>query len=174
MLTLELPPRKKHANDPRQEEGVREALLKAAAEQSTFRINFAKDSYLLRRANVAWLRHVYLALFAVAGYRYIFQPGLSIVRKQIKEPDVDHIPVFVATLPSEHSWSERRIGFIREPESLQSWAVQFGRYVAFLPKPGDTAFYARMAEDARARKQARFTGEAIEWPTQPSFGLAAT
>jgi len=171
MLTMELPPREKHANDPRQEKGVREALRKAAGEQSTFNVSFAKDLYLPRRANVAWLRHAYLALFAVAGYRYIFQPGLGIVRKQIQEPDTEHIPVFLATLPGEHPWSERRIGLIREPESLRSWAVQYGRYVAFLPKPGDTEFYARMAEDAHAREQVRLTGEAIAWPTEPLFGV---
>jgi len=80
--------------------------------------------------------------------------------------------MFLATLPGEHPSSERRIGFIREPESLRSWAVQFGRYVAFLPKAGDMEFYQRMAEDAQTREQANLTGEAIAWPTEPSFGLA--
>lgn len=173
MLTMGFPPRRKKANDPRKEKAVWEALPRVIAERSTFNINFAKDSYLPRRANVAWLRHAYLALFAVAGYRYIFRPGLGIVRKQIQEPDTEHIPVFLAALPGAHPWSEQRIGFIREPEPLQSWAVQFGRYVAFLPKAGDTEFYTRMAEDARAREQARVTGESIAWPTEPLFGLAA-
>lgn len=173
MLTMAFPPQRKKANDPRKEKAVWQALPRLVAERSTFNINFAKDSYLPRRANVAWLRHAYLALFAVAGYRYIFRPGLGIVRKQIQEPDTEHIPVFLATLPGEHPWSERRIGFIHEPEPLQSWAVQFGRYVAFLPKAGDTEFYTRMAEDARTREQARVTGESIAWPTEPLFRLAA-
>lgn len=118
-------------------------------------------------------RLVFDALFAVAGYRYIFQRGLGIVRKQIKEPDVDHIPTFLTVLPGEHHWSERLIIDIREPESLQSWAVQIGRYVTFLPKSGDIEFYGRLAEErARfGRHQATFTGKAIEWPTEPFFGL---
>jgi hypothetical protein len=173
MLTTAFPPRRKQANDPRKEKAFWEALPRLVAERSTFSFNFSKDLHLPRRANVAWLRHAYLAMFAVAGYRYIFQPGLGIVRKQIKEPDAEYIPVFLAALPGEHSWAERRIGFIGEPESLQSWAVQFGRYVVFLPTAGDTEFYARMAEDAQARQQARLTGEAIAWPTEPLFGLAA-
>lgn len=86
----------------------------------------------------------------------------------------EHIPVFLASLPGEHAWSERRIGFIREPRFLQSWAVQFGRYVAFLPKAGDTEFYARMAEDAQARKQSRFTSDTLGWPRELSFGLVVT
>lgn len=173
MLTMELPPRKKHANDPRQEKGVREALQEAAAEQSSFSISFAKDSYRPRRANVAWLRHAYLALFAVAGYRYIFRRGLGIVRKQIQEPDTEHIPVFLAALPGQYPWSERQLVFIREPEPLRSWAVQFGRYVAFLPRAGDAEFYTRLAEDAYARDQVGLTGEAIAWPSEPTFGLVA-
>ena len=138
MFTMELPPRTKHANDPREEKAFREALVSTAAERSSISINFRKDFYHPRRANVAWLRHAYLALFAVAGYYYIFQPGLGIVRKQIREPEADHIPVFLAELPGEHTWLERCIVDIQEPEALRSWGVQFGKYVALLPKDGDT------------------------------------
>lgn len=173
MLTMTFPPRRKRSNDPTSEEAVWEALPRLIAERSTININFAKDAYVPRRANVAWLRHAYLVMFAIAGYRYIFQRGLGVVRKQIKEPDADHIPVFLASLSGKHSWEERRIVFIREPEPLQSWAVQFGRYIAFLPKAGDMQFYTRMAEDTQGRDEAMFTGEVIDWPTEPLFGLAA-
>jgi hypothetical protein len=171
MITFTLPPQKKNANDPREARAFQEALPRVAAEGSSFSINFYKDLHHPRRANVAWLRHAYLALFAIAGYRYIFRPGLGIVRKQIKKPDEEHIPVFLAHLPGEHPWSERHIISVRQPKSLQSWAVQFGRYVAFLRSAGDTEFYARMAEDARLRGQSRITGVALRWPTEPLFGL---
>lgn len=167
ILKVDMPPWKKNANDPRAVEGFREALLR----RSTINISFDGDTYSPRRANVTWLRHAYLVLFAIAGYRYIFSAGLSIVRKQIKEPDTEHISTFLAALPGEHFWSERLIIKVQEPEWLQSWAVQIGRYVALLPRPGDIEFYARLAEDSNIHKGLRFTGELIEWPTEPFFGL---
>lgn len=173
MLVLNLPPLSRKANDPKEWPAFREALIQDTAERPPITIEFSNDTYSPRRANVTWLRHAYLALFAVAGYRYIFQPGLGTVRKQIKEPDVDHIPVFLAEVAGEHPWSERRIIRVREPERLQSWAVQIGRYVAFLPKPGDISFYVRLAEDGRIVNQRQFKGDVFEWPTEPSFGLEA-
>jgi hypothetical protein len=55
-----------------------------------------------------------------------------------------NMATFLAALPGEHSWSDRRIIIVREPEWLQSYAVQIGRYVVFLPKPGDIEFYSRL------------------------------
>jgi hypothetical protein len=137
----------------------------------TFSINFSGDRHSPRRANVTWLRHAYLILFAIAGYRYIFQPGLGIVRKQIREPEAQHIPVFLAAHTGEHPWSERHIIKVREPEWLQSWAVSIGRYITFLPEGGDVEFYARLVEKGHTTSQ-HFTGDEIEWPLEPTFGLA--
>ena len=167
MFKFTLPPQRKHANDPKEVEAFQKALLKSP----TFNIDFNGDRHSPRRANVTWLRHAYLALFAVAGYRYIFSAGLDIVRQQINEPEAEHIAVFLATLPEEHPWSECRIINVRGPKWLQCWAVQIGRYVAFLPKAGDIEFYARLAEDRSVNQQSQFTGDVFEWPTEPSFGL---
>ena len=165
-----LPPDSKNANNPIEVKAFRAALASGNVKSSDITITFSNDRHSPRRARVTWLRHAYLALFAVGGYHYIFQPGLAIVRKQIKEPDVEHIPRFLGVLPGEHLWSERRIISISEPEWLQSLAVQIGRYVAYLPKPGDADFYVRLAEE-RIVRQRKFTGEAIGWPIEPRFGI---
>jgi len=162
---------KLRAKDPKVWPAFKEARIRRVADHPPITIQFNNDTYLPSRANVAWLRHAYLVLFAVGGYSYIFQPGLGVVRKQIKEPDAEHIPVFLAAVPGEPPWSERRIIRVREPERLQSWAVQIGRYLVFLPRPGDMSFYTRLAEDARAVNQGNFNGEVFEWPAEPSFGL---
>ncbi len=170
LFAIDLPPWKTYANDPKEVEAFQGALLSAVSERSPVTVTFAGDSNVPRRADVTWLRHAYLALFAIGGYRYIFQPGLGLVRKQIKEPEAEHIPLFLAVLPAAHSWIERRIIYVRDPEWLQSWAVQIGKYLVFLPKSGDTELYARLAED-RVTGQRTFSGDAFEWPIEPSFGL---
>lgn len=171
MLELQLPPESRNANDPKEWPAYKQEMIRKVGDLPPITIEFSNDAHSFARANAAWLRHAYLALFAVAGYRYIFQPGLGIVRKQIKEPDADHIPTFLAALPGEHPWSQRRILMVREPEWLQSWAVQIGRYVVFLPRPGDTSFYARLAEDGKIANRRQFNCDVFDWPTEPSFGL---
>ena len=172
MLDFALPPWSRNANNPTEVLAFREALSKAGAQTVTFSIGFSGDPYDSKRAHVTWLRHAYLALFAIAGYRYIFSSGLGLVRKQIKEPDLEHIPAFLALLPEDRLWSERRIVYIRKPEWLESWAVQFGRFIAFLPRAGDSEFYARLARDrSLISRPCKVSGDEIEWPTEPSFGL---
>jgi hypothetical protein len=171
MLEVQLPPESRNANDPKEWPAYKQEVARRVGDLPPITIQFGKDAHSPARANVAWLRHAYLALFAVAGYRYIFQLGLGIVRKQIWEPDAKHIPSFLAIVPGEPSWLERRIIRVREPELLQSWAVQIGRYIVFLPMPGDISFYARLAEDTQTVNQRSFKGDVFEWPTEPSFGV---
>lgn len=173
MVELKLPPEEKHANDPRAVDGIRDFLRSEAVQELGFEIVFQGESHKAQPARVTWLRAGYLAMFAVAGYHYIFSPGLGIVRKQIQEPEAEHIPTFLAVIPGDHPWTERRIMRIREPESQRSWAVQIGRNVVFLPLPGDTTLYQRLAEESQnSDGQARGTGnQSVEWPTWPSFGI---
>ena len=172
MLDLTIPPLRKNANDPRALPPFWEALRHSAAGQPTLHLAFSGDLHEPRRARVSWLRHAYLALFAVAGYRYIFQPGLGIVRRQIKEPDVEHIPLFLAALPEHRPWTEKCIIHVHEPEWLRCWAVQFGSYLVFLPRPGDGEFYSRIAQQARLSGHGTdFSGDLVDWPTEPLFGL---
>jgi hypothetical protein len=55
------------------------------------KISFYADRHFERHARVSWLRSAYLPTFAVFGYRYVFQPPLAVVRRQIAEPEIDHI-----------------------------------------------------------------------------------
>ena len=69
-------------------------------------VNFDADAFRWKEACASWLRAAYLVMFAVLGYRYVFRPELSLVRRQIAEPDVEHIPVFMVQLPSAPPWTE--------------------------------------------------------------------
>lgn len=174
MLDLTIPPLKTNANDPRVLEEFWGVPRLSTGESREITIAFSGDSHSPRRARVSWLRHGYLALFAILGYRYIFHPALNIVRKQIKEPDGNHIPLFLAMLPERRPWTERRVVFIRQPEWHCCWAVQFGHYMVFLPTAGDVCFYPRFAAKALAGSgQSDFSGDAFEWPAEPLFCLDA-
>lgn len=159
---------------PGSDDAFRDVISGASGGDREIHVEFYADRYSERRARISWLRSSYLVLFAVLGYRYVFHPGIALVRRQIRDPDVEHIPTFLCTLPGDHPWTERRIIKVLEPEWQQCWAVQVGRYVAFLPKFGDTELYDRIA-DARRKgvDQAVIRGDSFEWPTRPSFGVAS-
>jgi hypothetical protein len=169
-IVFTLPPREKQANDPRAEAAVREFLKTQSTVDIT--LSFHGDLHTPRRADVTWLRHSYLALFAWLGYQYIFSPGLSVVRKQITDPDGHHISHFVTRLPGQHQWKDRRILRVREPALHQCWAVQIGCYLSLLPLAGDTQFYSRLASFiAESQQPVQLAGDVLRWPTQPRFGL---
>ena len=111
-------------------------------------------------------------MFAVVGYRYILQAALAAVRRQIAEPETEHIAAFLCVLPDNPPWSERRIVRVREPAWQQCWAVQIGRYMAFLPLVGDTTLYERIAAIGRdSGEQATVHGDVFYWPDRPYFGI---
>ena len=180
-FTLKMP---KHFKRPLVTDGFLAAIHHDNEGNRDIHVNFSGDAFRERHANLSFLRAAYLALFAVAGYRYIFRPELAIVRRQIAEPDIEHIPTFMITLPHDPPWTERRLVRVKAPEDLQCWAVMIGRYAVFLPLPGDPGFYARLDEARRARAQAAkrstqipgaldltATGDSFEFPTRPTFGV---
>lgn len=157
---------------PGSEAGFREVLGGPEDSDRDINVSFYADRHSERRARVSWLRSSYLVLFAVLGYRYVFQRPLAIVRRQIAEPEADHIPTFLCVLPADPPWSERRIIRVREPEWQQCWTVQCGRYMTFLPLEGDDGLYQRIAAvRSEGSKQAAITGTAYDWPDRPFFGL---
>ena len=172
MVHLRLPPAAKHANDPRAVDGLRDFLGSGGFQEQRLGIRIVGDAHKPQPARVAWLRAGYLALFAVTGYGYIFDPALGIIRKQIEEPDVEHIPAFLADLQG-YPLTERRIMRVDEPEWHRSWAVQIGRHLVFLPLAGDTASYERLAKQSgNNERRARVTAsESWSWPTWPTFGI---
>lgn len=170
-LALEIPALKTHANDPRVLAAFWEALPALARAEGELRLSFLRDAYQPERANAMWLRHAYLAMFSIAGYRYALSRGLQIVREHVCKPERGLIKRFVALVPGQHDWNERRILRVREPEWLASWAVQFGRYLVFLPRAGDSDFYPRLEEKAVAGMEATIAGDQVAWPSEPLFGL---
>jgi HNH endonuclease len=48
-----------------------------------------------RRAAVSYLRAGYLAAFALMGYAAVVWQSFDLVRQQICEPDVEHLPIFI-------------------------------------------------------------------------------
>jgi hypothetical protein len=171
-FTLKVLPEAK-SGKPGSEEGFREVLARPEGSDRDINISFYADRHSERRARVSWLRSAYLALFAVLGYRYVFQAALAVVRRQILDPETDHIPTFLCVLPTNPPWSERRIVLVREPEWQQCWTVQFGRYIVFLPLEGDDGLYERIATArSTGAEQACVSGTAFEWPDRPFFGMA--
>lgn len=168
---LKVLPEKK-GGKPGSEERFRDVLGGPEDSNRDVTISFHADRHAAHHARVSWLRSAYLVMFAVLGYRYIFSPGLAIVRRQIREPETEHIPTFLCDLPGDHPWSEKLILRVREPKWQQGWAVKIGRYMTLLPKPGDTSFYDRIAEERRKGVgQATVHGDAFEWPDRPFFGI---
>jgi hypothetical protein len=152
--------------------GFRDVVTGPEASNRDVTISFCADWHRPRRAHASWLRSGYLALFAVAGYRYILDPALAIVQKQVAEPDVEHIPTFLSLMPGNPPWSERQIVRVREPRPLSCWAVQIGRYMVFLPLLGDLGFYERIEAARRASSdQPIARGDSVDWPTRPTFGI---
>lgn len=155
---------------PGAEAGFRGVLQNGAVAAGDITLNFHGDAHSDKRARASWLRTAYLALFSVMGYRYIFQPGLEVVRRQIRDPETEHIPVWMITLPGNHEWTERAVLVIHEPAELACPAVRVGSHLVLLPPPGDDRFYDRLAaaRDAGGPKLIA-RGTTYEWPREPSF-----
>lgn len=116
---------------PGAEKGFREVLAGPEDSNRDINMSFYADHDSERRARASWLRSAYLVMFAVLGYRYVFQPSLARVRRRIADPETEHVPTFLCILPGDHPWSERRIIKMLEPEWQQCWAVQMGRSAPF-------------------------------------------
>ena len=168
-IHLELPPLEKHANNPREVAGLLDYMQSEAFQKRRF--NISGEGYQAKPALVAWLRAAYLTMFAVNGYHYIFGPGLAIVRRQIREPQAEHIPAFHVTIAGERPLTERRIMRIREPEWQRSWAVQFDHHLVLLPLAEDATLYERLTEKSRRNHIKITSSESWEWPPWPSFGI---
>ncbi len=133
---------------------------------SRLRIVFLGGGLSFKQVQIGWLRAGYLAVFAVLGYGYVLQPPLALVRKQLDEPTNMIIPKFYAHCGRANR-NERRIVIVNEPAEFRSIAVQMGRHIVFLPAPGDSTFYNRLATESSRNVQ--FEGRELEWPKQPNF-----
>ncbi len=113
--------KEKKSGKPGSVAGFRDVVTGPEDSNRDVTISFYADLHLPRRAHASWLRSGYLALFAMAGYRYILAPALAIVQRQIAEPDVEYIPTFLSLMPGNPPWSQRQIVRMREPRLLSCW-----------------------------------------------------
>lgn len=107
--------------------------------------------------------------FALFGYSWAFSRALSLVRRQIRNPDEPVVDVFTITLPNGRR-DQRSIMRVDDPADIHGIAVQVGRKAALLPIiPSDTGFYERLRRRAHASPARRgdFTGPEILWPAEP-------
>ena len=164
--------KKKHAYRLDAELGFRQTLARPEGSDRDISLSFDRDAFDNDRARVSWLRSAYLTVVAVAGYRVILGEEMEIVRRQINEPKVAHIPTFLIDTRRDEDWSERAFVRIRTPEWQRCWGIKVGYFVVCLPLPGDTGLYTRL-DGARRDGTEGMIGQADawEWPTRPSFGL---
>jgi hypothetical protein len=164
--------RKANAHRPDAEAGVRRMLAGPEDSDRDITLSFDHDQFDGDRARVSWLRAGYLTLFAVTGYRVIVWHKMEIVRRQIREPKVAHIPAFLIDTQHDEDWSDRVFVRFTTPAWQRCWGIKIGHFVVCLPLPGDVGLYDRLAAARREGTQGvAGHAEAWEWPTRPSFGL---
>ena len=143
-----------------------------ASDDLRFTVALAK-SYKQKEALIGWLRAAYLVAFAALGYRYIFNPIVTVVRQQLANPSANILRFFSTTSPSALQ-RNRLLMIIEEPPVLQSLIVQMGRTFVFLPwgEPGEQ-LYARLEDEAgkNLRLDAQVRGKIIPWPHKPELAL---
>lgn len=164
--------KKPNAHRPDAEAGVCGTLAGPEDSRRDITLSFDHDRFDDERARVSWLRTAYLTLFALTGYSVILAHEIEIVRRQIREPKVAHIPTFLIDTQREDDWSDRVFVQITTPAWLRCWGIKVGHFVVCLPLPGDVGLYDRLAATRREGTQGVVGhAEAWEWPTHPSFGL---
>jgi hypothetical protein len=146
----------------------------------------ARDSITLRFrrhdpddpvAKITWLKAAYLVMFALLGYRYAFHPRLDVVRRQIQEPEVKHVPMFMTTLTREEAAGDTPfMAFVfSEPRLPECWSVLFGDKLVFLPMGDPSELYeslAAMKGTGPENTGFQYTARNPVSPLAPIFGLA--
>jgi hypothetical protein len=97
---------------------------------------------------MSWFRSGFLAVFALAGYKFSFDPATRIVKDQLRAPDTRLIYCFTINVPPRAIWRDWSFVELSEP---RCYAVMFGSYVLMYPLEGDVDFYRRVEEETRAR-----------------------
>lgn len=113
-------------------------------------VDFVGNRFAELGAKMSWFRSGFLALFAAFGYRFSFDPALSIVKRQILSHESRLIYSFTIEIPQSLAWPDWRILEIPAPRCT---GVVFGRYVMVYPHRGDVQFYERLEAQIRSREQ---------------------
>jgi hypothetical protein len=118
------------------------------------------------RATVSYLRAGYLAAFAVFGYATIAPQSFDPVRRQICEPDAEHLPRFFYRQSDLRGYE---VAVAEEPSWHVSIVVLMENSLITLPLPGDTGLYERIAEKAAVGTQANLRCRRFGWPRWPRY-----
>jgi hypothetical protein len=159
---------------PGHQEAFIAEMERMAREQRTdfeVRISFTSDRHSAQRALAGWLRTAYLVAFAAFGYRYVFGPGLDVIREQIQRCDERLIPAFHVLVPKV-AQSARHLVIGNLQDGIRPIIVQIGWHAVFLPDVTDTTFYERF--DAYRRnhpERCDWTGIDLEWPAHPVYAV---
>jgi hypothetical protein len=122
-------------------------------------------------ALICYLKSAYLAAFALFGYNYAFSVGLELVRRQIQEPRVKHIPLFCARLPDHHRDLSPRLCALPASGAIPwCWGVIISPYLVFLPVQSAEVLYAKIAEAKGTSFM--FSIRNAVWPDEPRFTYA--
>ena len=136
----------------------------------SFTVTF-EEGFVERHANVGWLRTMYLAAFAALGYRYITRPELDAIRRQIAEPEVEHLPwIPVAFLAAASDAS--KLFITDHGQAVDAVIVNVGRRFGFLPHVhSDPAYAERMADLASQSGPTELRGAEVPWPSRLALAL---
>lgn len=151
-----------------------DGLTRASDQNDPFRLSFQLTDPNERRAKVSWLKSAYLAVFSLLGYRYAMHPFLGPVRRQIQEPDREHLSTFSTRLAVPMPFSECRIFRVANPDIPSCWGVLMGSILVLLPHGDPNVLYPRLTELKAQRASFDFRAENCIWPTAPLFALADT
>ncbi|MFD9736241.1 hypothetical protein [Umezawaea sp. NPDC059074] len=129
-----------------------------------------------RRARISWIRSAYLAAFAGLGWKYIFRPVMKPVRDQLKQPNDEILPTYMARDINALS-SGRRIMIVSHPPELRSVAITMGQYTVFLPAPFDSTTFEVLNKEICRRRDGgdalnvNIRGKTVPWPKFPTYFL---
>lgn len=122
-------------------------------------------------ALISYLKSAYLATFALFGYHYAFSVGLELVRRQIQEPHVKHIPLFCVRLPEHHQDLSPRVCALPASGAIPwCWGVIISPYLVFLPVQSAEELYAKIV--AAKGTSFAFSIRNAVWPDEPRFAYA--
>jgi hypothetical protein len=113
----------------------------------SIKLALPKLRFKQRRAAISYLRAAYLAAFAAMGYAAVARQSFDLVRQQICEPDMKHVPHFFYRDDDLHEYD---VVVIEEPNWASSIMVLMRNYRITLPLFDDAGLYERLAEKTAA------------------------
>jgi hypothetical protein len=122
-------------------------------------------NYRQRVVEVGWLRAAYIVAFAALGYRYITQPTLDVVRRQIREPRELVLERFYSV--TRDAWEGNEMIVVTTPPELCCLLVRMERRLLWLPAPDGVDTYQLLDSQPEWPPDAvNVTGTRVDWPNR--------